>query len=166
VFLKARNPQTLAAWYATQLGILTEEGGSLVFSGPKSAGMTVFAHFPEDTGYFGDGEQQVMVNFRVDDLDGLLVQLVAAGVRVDPKTRGLSLRAIRMDLGSGRQPRGTLAAAARGVKPIRRAQQIAPLEQVELRLLPASETSVVLSLPASQHSMARPVYDFAAERSA
>ena len=85
VFLKARNPQTLAAWYATQLGILTEEGGSLVFSGPESAGMTVFAHFPEDTGYFGGGVQQAMVNFRVDDLDALLVQLAAAGVRVDPK---------------------------------------------------------------------------------
>ena len=85
VFLKAREPQTLAAWYATHLGIKTEEGGSLVFSGPESAGMTVFAHFPEDTGYFGGGVQQAMVNFRVDDLDALLVQLAAAGVRVDPK---------------------------------------------------------------------------------
>jgi predicted enzyme related to lactoylglutathione lyase len=85
VFLKAREPQTLAAWYASHLGIKTEEGGSLVFSGPESAGMTVFAHFPEDTGYFGGGVQQAMVNFRVDDLDALLVQLAAAGVRVDPK---------------------------------------------------------------------------------
>jgi len=31
--------------------------------------MTVFAHFPLDTHYFGDGSQQSMVNFRVDDLD-------------------------------------------------------------------------------------------------
>jgi len=90
VFLKARNPQTLAAWYASQLGIQTVEGGSLVFDGPESAGMTVFAHFPVDTGYFGDGEQQAMVNFRVDDLDALLVQLAAAGVRVDPKREDLS----------------------------------------------------------------------------
>jgi predicted enzyme related to lactoylglutathione lyase len=50
VFLKARTPQTLAAWYASQLGI----------------------------------------NFRVDDLDALLVQLAAAGVRVDPKREDLS----------------------------------------------------------------------------
>jgi predicted enzyme related to lactoylglutathione lyase len=90
VFLKARTPQTLAAWYASQLGIQTVEGGSLVFDGPESAGMTVFAHFPADTGYFGDGEQQAMVNFRVDDLDALLVQLAAAGVRVDPKREDLS----------------------------------------------------------------------------
>jgi len=94
VFLKARNPQTLAAWYASQLGIQTAEGGSLVFDGPESAGMTVFAHFPEDTGYFGGGEQQApqqfMLNFRVDDLDALLVQLAAAGVRVEPKREDYS----------------------------------------------------------------------------
>jgi predicted enzyme related to lactoylglutathione lyase len=90
VFLKARDPQTLAAWYASQLGIQTVEGGSLVFDGPESAGMTVFAHFPVDTGYFGGGEQQAMVNFRVDDLDTLLVQLAAAGVRVDPKREDIS----------------------------------------------------------------------------
>lgn len=49
VFLKARDPQALAAWYAEQLGIAVEEGGSLLFDGPESAGRTVFAHFPADT---------------------------------------------------------------------------------------------------------------------
>jgi len=85
IFLKAQDPKALSAWYATHLGIATQDGGSLVFDGPESAGMTVFAHFPQDTDYFGDGGQQVMVNFRVDDLDQLLVQLAAAGVRIDPK---------------------------------------------------------------------------------
>jgi predicted enzyme related to lactoylglutathione lyase len=85
IFLKAQDPAALSAWYATHLGIATQDGGSLVFDGPESAGMTVFAHFPQDTDYFGDGGQQVMVNFRVDDLDQLLVQLAAAGVRIDPK---------------------------------------------------------------------------------
>jgi predicted enzyme related to lactoylglutathione lyase len=84
VFLKARDPQVLSAWYATHLGIKPGESGSLVFEGPESAGMTVFAHFPQDTTYFGDGGQQFMVNFRVHDLDQLLSQLAAAGVRIDP----------------------------------------------------------------------------------
>jgi predicted enzyme related to lactoylglutathione lyase len=84
-FLKARDPQALAAWYATHLGIQPGEAGSLVFTGPESAGMAVFAHFPLDTPYFGDGGQSAMVNFRVDDLDQLLAQLGAAGVRIDPK---------------------------------------------------------------------------------
>lgn len=85
VFLKARDPKALAAWYAEHLGIPKGEGGSLVFDGPESAGMTVFAHFPADSTYFGDGSQQSMVNFRVDDLDALLKRLSAADVRVDPK---------------------------------------------------------------------------------
>jgi len=85
IFLKARDPKGLSAWYAEHLGIAAEDGGTLAFDGPGAAGMTVFAHFPLDTGYFGDGPQQAMLNFRVDDLDGLLAQLAAAGVRIAPK---------------------------------------------------------------------------------
>ena len=85
VFLKARDPKALGRWYAEHLGIADQGGGSLGFDGPESAGMTVFAHFPEDTKYFGEGAQQVMVNFRVDDLDALLEKLEAAGVKIDPK---------------------------------------------------------------------------------
>ena len=85
IFLKARDPKSLSAWYATHLGIASQGGGSLAFDGPESAGMTVFSHFPLDTPYFGQGEQQSMVYFRVDDLDQLLTDLAAAGVRIDPK---------------------------------------------------------------------------------
>jgi predicted enzyme related to lactoylglutathione lyase len=84
VFLKALDPKALSEWYALHLGIPVQDGCSLAFDGPESAGMTVFAHFPLDTPYFGEGAQQAMVNFRVDDLDQLLAQLAAAGVRVDP----------------------------------------------------------------------------------
>jgi predicted enzyme related to lactoylglutathione lyase len=85
IFLKARDPQALSAWYANHLGIQPGEGGSLVFDGPEAAGMTVFAHFPQGTNYFGDTGQALMVNFRVDDLDALLAQLTEAGVRIDTK---------------------------------------------------------------------------------
>ncbi|HMD76944.1 MAG TPA: VOC family protein [Terracidiphilus sp.] len=85
VFLKGRDPKALSEWYALHLGIPAQGGGSLAFDGPESSGMTVFAHFPLDTRYFGDGQQQAMVNFRVDDLDRLLAQLAAAGVCIDPK---------------------------------------------------------------------------------
>ena len=85
VFLKARDPKALSTWYSTHLGIAPADDGSLVFDGPSSMGMTVFAHFPVTTTYFGDGPQQSMLNFRVDDLDALVAQLAEAGVRVDPK---------------------------------------------------------------------------------
>lgn len=93
VFLKANDPVKLSAWYAEHLGIPSQEGGSLAFDGPESMGMTVFAHFPQTTKYFGEGSQQAMVNFRVDNLDALLEKLTGAGVRVDPN---------REDYGYGR----------------------------------------------------------------
>jgi len=61
--------------------------GSLFFTGPESAGMTVFAHFSLDTINFGDGPQQAMVNFHIEDLEVLVAQLAAAVVRIDPKRR-------------------------------------------------------------------------------
>lgn len=90
IFLKARDPQALAAWYSTHLGVTRSDDGSLVFDGPESFGMTVFAHFPLETRYFGDGPQMTMVNFRVDDLEALLAQLSEAGVRIDPKREDYS----------------------------------------------------------------------------
>lgn len=84
VFLKFREPKTLSAWYAQHLGIELGDGGTLMFQGPESYGMCVFGCFPKTTSYFGGGEQEFMVNFRVDDLDALLEKLEAAGVRIDP----------------------------------------------------------------------------------
>jgi catechol 2,3-dioxygenase-like lactoylglutathione lyase family enzyme len=85
VFLRARDPRALTAWYAKYLGIPEQDGGTLAFDGEPSFGMTVFAHFPADTFYFGSGPQQAMINFRVDKLDALLTELAAAGVTIDPK---------------------------------------------------------------------------------
>ena len=93
VFLKAKDPKSLGAWYAKHLGINTADEGSLVFDGPASAGMTVFAHFPEDTNYFGERSQRAMVNFRVDNLDELLAKLASEQVPIDPN---------RMDFSYGR----------------------------------------------------------------
>ena len=92
VFLKAQDPKALSAWYERHLGI-ANPGYGLTFDGPESTGITMFSHFPETTKYFGEGQQQFMLNFRVDDLDGLLEQLAAAEVRIDPK---------RQDEGYGR----------------------------------------------------------------
>jgi hypothetical protein len=72
MFFKAKDPKALGAWNAKHLGISTTDTGSLVFDGAASACLTVFAHFPEDTRYFGEESQRAMVNFRVDNLDELL----------------------------------------------------------------------------------------------
>jgi predicted enzyme related to lactoylglutathione lyase len=79
-FFRARDPEALSAWYETALGISSEATG---WAWVQEAGPTVFAPFPADTDYFGRREQQVMLNFRVTDLDAMLEQLRAAGASVD-----------------------------------------------------------------------------------
>jgi predicted enzyme related to lactoylglutathione lyase len=82
VFVRSAQPDRLRAWYAEHLGIDLEEWGGTVFS--STGGETlVWAVFAGDTDYFGSREQQVMVNYRVHDLDAMLAQLRDAGVTVD-----------------------------------------------------------------------------------
>lgn len=76
IFFRSRDTRALAAWYETHLGI----------SGfwQQEAGPTVFAPFPADTDYF-PVDKQWMINVRVDDLDGLIAQLEAAGIAVETR---------------------------------------------------------------------------------
>jgi predicted enzyme related to lactoylglutathione lyase len=83
VFFRSRDPDALRAWYAEHLGIEMEDYGT-TFTG-KEGDQTVWAPFPADTDYFGRRDQQLMVNFRVRDLETMLAQLRAAGVDVDDR---------------------------------------------------------------------------------
>ena len=81
VFFRARDPEVLARWYQTHLGIEIEEwGGSVIVA--EAGDVTVWSPFKVDTEYFGTSGQQLMVNYRVRDLDAMLEQLRAAGVDV------------------------------------------------------------------------------------
>jgi predicted enzyme related to lactoylglutathione lyase len=84
VFLKARDPEALAAWYREYLGIPVEGTyGALSSSGPGE--LTVWSVFPAGTDYFGPGPSPFMVNYRVRDLDAMLAQLRAAGAAVEDR---------------------------------------------------------------------------------
>jgi len=48
----------------------------------QQKGQTVFAPFVADTEYFGSKSQQFMLNFRVDDLDGLLKKLRFDNIKI------------------------------------------------------------------------------------
>jgi predicted enzyme related to lactoylglutathione lyase len=77
-FLRATDPVALGAWYRECLGLDADEMG--LWS--PDAGPTVFATFEAETDYFGSRDQQVMINFRVRDLDAMLAQLRAKGADV------------------------------------------------------------------------------------
>ncbi len=89
VFFRADDPAALYSWYERHLGLKREEGGVMLrwrdAEEPEREGMTVWAPFEKDTGYFGPSGQQLMLNYRVRDLDGLLDALRAEGVRIDEK---------------------------------------------------------------------------------
>jgi predicted enzyme related to lactoylglutathione lyase len=82
VFLRAREPAALAAWYAEHLGLAIEEWGGTVLH-PDAGDALVWALFPADTEYFGALDRQAMVNYRVRDLDAMLARLRASGVEAE-----------------------------------------------------------------------------------
>lgn len=76
VFFRARDTKALSAWYEKHLGVpgfWTQE-----------AGLTIYAPFEQATTYF-PADKQWMINFRVDDLDGLIAQLQSAGIAVETR---------------------------------------------------------------------------------
>ena len=81
VFFRARDPDALRGWYAEHLGIDMEDYGTTFVA--RDGDQTVWAPFAADTDYFGTSGQQLMVNFRVGDLDAMLQQLRSAGVEID-----------------------------------------------------------------------------------
>jgi predicted enzyme related to lactoylglutathione lyase len=93
VFLRSRDPKALAKWYAEHLGMQLSDFNGAAFQWsdevPAGTGMTAWSAFPMDTQYLGEGQQASMINYRVDDLDALLVQLSAANVWIDPKREDL-----------------------------------------------------------------------------
>src|SRR5436190_13153261 len=79
VFIRARDPAALAAWYREHLGFDVQDfGGAFgaIFKlAERESGYQLWTAFPAETPYFGDTAQPQMLNFRVADLDGLLAQL-------------------------------------------------------------------------------------------
>jgi predicted enzyme related to lactoylglutathione lyase len=87
IFFKSRDPKALGEWYARHLGMSIEAWGGARFADDAGGrGYTVWCPFASDTDYFAPSAHPYMVNFRVDDLDGMLAQLRDAGVTVDERT--------------------------------------------------------------------------------
>jgi len=84
-FVRSRDPKALADWYRDCLGLEADEHGLW----RPEAGPTVFATFESGSDYFGDRAQQVMLNFRVRDLEAMLAQLRARGAQVAQETQDL-----------------------------------------------------------------------------
>jgi len=91
IFIKAKDPQALRAWYREHLEMDIEEWGGTVFfwnrqDGPGEKGTTTWSIFDDSTEYFGQSTSRCMINYIVNDLDTVLNALRNEGCDVDPKT--------------------------------------------------------------------------------
>ena len=89
IFIKAKDPATLRAWYKNHLGIDVQVWGGTAFrwadaSGKPTAGTTAWAVGSGDN--FAPSTSSFMVNYRVADLHALLAALRAEGCNVLDKT--------------------------------------------------------------------------------
>jgi predicted enzyme related to lactoylglutathione lyase len=88
VFFKARDPKILGAWYRQALGIELMPGANVAKfawrerEDSSRVGGTAWSVFPSDSKYFAGN---VMINYRVRNLDAMLSQLRALGVAVEAK---------------------------------------------------------------------------------
>lgn len=86
VFFRSRDTAATRDWYRDHLGIESDEYGANFrwreLDDPEHVGHTVWGPFSADTEYFGPKGAEFMVNYRVEDLAGLLKALAAQGVEI------------------------------------------------------------------------------------
>ena len=85
-FFKSENPEKLRAWYRDHLGIEGGEQGTSFewrkVDDPSEPGFTVWHAFGKTDDYFDVGTQEYMINYRVNDLSGLLAELRRKKIKI------------------------------------------------------------------------------------
>lgn len=87
VFFKSTGDSAaLAAWYRKHLGMALEDWGGAILNWSEDkaddGGLTVWNVAAKDSEWFAPSGSAFMINYRVDNLTGLLEQLGADGVEV------------------------------------------------------------------------------------
>ena len=87
VFFKSSGDhKALAAWYQKHLGMPLAPWGGAALRWPEDQaedkGVTAWHVAARDSKWFAPSESSFMINYRVDDLDGLLTNLRAGGVEI------------------------------------------------------------------------------------
>lgn len=86
VFFKSSNPKEIRDWYQKNLGLVTNEYGSLFefnkSDKPDEKGYLQWSPFDKDTTYFAPSEKEFMINYRVENIEDLVADLKKAGVTI------------------------------------------------------------------------------------
>jgi len=84
IFFMARGDMAaLAAWYRDFLGMSFEDWGGAILRWPEDragdGGLTVWTLAAPGSDWFAPSPAPFMVNYRVDDLDGIIARLAGGG---------------------------------------------------------------------------------------
>ncbi|MCU1284537.1 MAG: glyoxalase [Acidobacteriales bacterium] len=86
IFFKSENKDKLYDWYEKHLGIARMPGNGAMFQWKDAEtgadGYTLWSLFPKETKYLDPSRAGFMVNYRVDDMDALLVALKEEGIEI------------------------------------------------------------------------------------
>lgn len=86
IFFKCQDPDKMKEWYNQQLGLVTDQYGSLFefrhADDPDQKGYLQWSPFSQDTKYFEPSKKDFMINYRVENLEGLVKELKKNGVTV------------------------------------------------------------------------------------
>lgn len=86
VFFKAKDTQSLSAWYQKHLGLKLEDFGGAILKWPDDQasddGLTVWSLSKEDSDWFTPSQSSFMINYRIDDMAGMIRQLNAEGIEI------------------------------------------------------------------------------------
>ena len=86
IFFKCKDPKKIREWYQIHLGLNTNQYGA-VFEWRQGAdtakkGFTQWSPFAEKTKYFEPSTRDFMINYRVENLEGLVEQLKSENVTI------------------------------------------------------------------------------------
>ena len=89
VFFKSENPEELKKWYQNNLGIVTDEYGTIFKSrnidNPKEINYLQWSPFNKNTEYFNPSKKEFMINYRVQNIEQFVINLREKGITIVDK---------------------------------------------------------------------------------
>jgi predicted enzyme related to lactoylglutathione lyase len=86
IFFKCKEPKKVKEWYSTHLGMNMDQYGTVFewYTGADSTkkGATQWSAFSEKTKYFEPSTKDFMINYRVHNLEALVIELKKEGVTI------------------------------------------------------------------------------------
>ena len=89
IFFRSKNPKEIREWYGKNLGLAINDFGSpFEFRNANRPGEINYLNwnpFDEETEYFAPSEKEFMINYRVQNIEGLVKKLEVNGVTLVDK---------------------------------------------------------------------------------